>query len=592
MKTCTYTTKSLCHFMAALLAGVLLLSSCRTVTSASDDSAPALIIKKNYGITTAPQEIYLPVQPATSPQYLLIENPHINSIEVELQRSSLVWKTGDHEHFQSRPIENRFFVFPLGTVAVPDTLRLVLNKAGENLSFVARVFREKELYHFVLVDNYMIGGILGFYGLAILLSLTLFVYNRTYKFFFFLSYVFFSVWWILNDAGVLFASWWPAATTWHQSSRGFFSSLTMGLFGLYLYQNPDALIGKGIKVVVKMMLLVLTAKWLTSFLAASGYFPSSFKYFSMQVNAVALILLFGGVFVYLLRHWLSFEKNKLEVLAILTYCAFVVMLALRELGFSWLVFEDLHQLEVLFFFPTQCLFMSAHLYRTTKAERLAVEADLRQLKLQQQRTFEETVAQVEASEKKRIAQDLHDEIGGIFVALKYQSLMLKQRVSEGVKSEDLDYFIQLANEGIRRQYRIINELQTTLEQPSGLLNSLRNQINLLSKSSSLKIDLHFEVDETFWPPFLKAQVYRIILELLTNTLKHAKANWVNITIKEDTLIHLLYSDNGIGFLPEIVARGNGLENIKQRIHAMKGQYNLESSSEGTHYSIKIPLSNV
>lgn len=592
MKTCTYTTKSLCHFMAMLLAGAILLSSCGQVSDPADTSAQELVLKKNYGITTRAQEIYLPVQPAVSPQYLLIENPHINSIKVTIQGSSLAWETGDQDHFQSRPIENRFFVFPLGLLSMPDTLRVVLDKAGENLSFVTRVLNEKDFHHFVLVDNFMIGGILGFYGLAILLSLTLFIYNRTYKFFFFLSYVFFSVWWILNDAGVLFATWWPSATIWHQSSRGFFSSLTMVLFGLYLYQNPDALIGKGIKVVVKIMLLVLTVKWLTSFLAASGYFPSSIKYYSMQVNAIALILLFGGVIISLLRNWLSFEKNKFEVLSIITYCLFVGMLALRELGFSVLVFEDLHHLEVLFFFPTQCLFMSAHLYRTTKAERRAVEADLRQLKLKQQRTIEETVAQVEASEKKRIAQDLHDEIGGIFVALKYRSSLLKQRVRDGLRADDLDYVIQLADEGIRRQYHIINELQTTLEQPSGLLNSLRSQISLLTKSASLKIDLQFDVDEASWPPFLKAQVYRIILELLTNTIKHAKADLAAITLSEGQTIAIEYSDNGIGFSFTDSFTGNGLTNIKQRVEALKGHCDVESSSWGTRYIIKIPLTNV
>ena len=592
MKDALYTKTCLYYYITILLTGTLFLSACQRVSAVVDNSAPARGVKKNYGITTRAHEIYWPVQPATSPRYLLIENPHINTIEASLQSQLLAWKTGDHYSFQSRPIANRFFVFPLGILTVPDTLRLVLNKEGENLSFVARILDEKDYQSFVKADNFMIGGVVGFYGLAILLSLTLFLYNRTYKFFFFLTYVFFSVWWILNDAGVLFETWWPTATTWHQSSRGFFSSLTMVLFGLYLYQNPDAMIGKGIKMVVKMMLVLVTAKWLTSFLAASGYFPASIKYYSMQVNAVALILLFGGVIIYLLRHWCSFEKNKSEVLSIITYCLFVGILALRELGIPWLVFENLHQLEVLFFFPLQCFFMSAHLYKTIKAERLAVETDLRQLKLQQQRTIEETVAQVEATEKKRIAQNLHDEIGGIFVALKYQSSLIKQQLKEGLQPLNLDYFTQLADEGIKRQYRIINELQTTLEQPSGLLNSLRAQIELLKKSTDLNVDLEFNAEEASWPPFLKAQVYRIILELLTNTIKHAKADLAIITLKEHRDIEISYSDNGVGFSINDSFAGNGLTNIRQRIDALKGHYEVESNSGGTRYIIIIPLNNV
>lgn len=221
-----------------------------------------------------------------------------------------------------------------------------------------------------------------------------------------------------------------------------------------------------------------------------------------------------------------------------------------------------------------------------------METDLRQLKLQQQRTIEETVAQVEATEKKRIAQNLHDEIGGIFVALKYQSSLIKQQLKEGLQPLNLDYFTQLADEGIKRQYRIINELQTTLEQPSGLLNSLRAQIELLKKSTDLNVDLEFNAEEASWPPFLKAQVYRIILELLTNTIKHAKADLAIITLKEHLDIEINYSDNGVGFSINDSFAGNGLTNIKQRIDALKGHYEVESNSGGTRYIIIIPLNNV
>lgn len=556
-----------------------------------DSATTGLVIKKNYGITNQPHEILLPVPALITSQFLVIENPHLNFIKVSSKLTPKVWETGDHYSFLSRPVNNRFFVFPLGVNATLDTLTISLNKSGENLSFVMRLLEEKSFTRFIIIDNYLIGGILGFYALAVLLSLLLFLYYRTYKFFFFLAYVFFSVGWILNDAGIFFANWWPSATVWHQSSRGFFSSLTMILFGLYLYQNSTAFIGRGIKVVVLILLSFYAGKWALSFFVAGGYFPASLKYITLYINSICLLLLFGGVVIYLLMQWEKLQKIKFEVLSILTYCAFVIMLALRELGVSFLVNESFHQLEVLFFFPTQCLFMSAYLYQTTKAERQAVEKDLYQLRIHQQRTIEETVAQVEAAEKKRIAQNLHDEIGGIFVALKYQSLLFKQRAKEGLLAADLNYFVQLADEGIKRQYQIINELQTTLEQPSGLFNSLRNQINFFTKSSDLKISLVFEANEMNWPPFLKAQLYRIILELLTNTLKHAGATAVTLSVKEGACIQVLYSDNGVGFVTNERVSGNGLENIKQRIQALRGHYKLESNSAGTTYSINIPFSN-
>jgi two-component system sensor histidine kinase DegS len=84
--------------------------------------------------------------------------------------------------------------------------------------------------------------------------------------------------------------------------------------------------------------------------------------------------------------------------------------------------------------------------------------------------------------------------------------------------------------------------------------------------------------------------YRIIQELLNNIQKHAKAQkaFVKIIFSAEN-IHVSVKDNGIGFNTQNVSDGIGIKNIKARIKFLDAKYKLSSSSNGTSFSMDIPV---
>jgi len=88
---------------------------------------------------------------------------------------------------------------------------------------------------------------------------------------------------------------------------------------------------------------------------------------------------------------------------------------------------------------------------------------------------------------------------------------------------------------------------------------------------------------------------RVVQELLSNTLKHAKADEVSIQLfKNKAHLVLIVEDNGVGIQPDdLNGKGMGLTNITTRIQTLNGSYSFDSGpNKGTVTSIRIPLKSV
>lgn len=549
---------------------------------------PAGFFQLNWGFVRSPRTILIPIDSSSRNRYLVVENPHINKLRF-LRRSLLdSFLTGDHFFFDQRPIAHRFYIFPLVSSAIQDTLQLTLDKSDENLSVGLRLLDEPGFVRFLERDLFLLGGIAGFYGLAILLSFILFLFQRKLKFFFFFLYVFFSLGWIWNDMGLLFAEVWPTALTWHKSSRGFFSSLTILLFALYLRQNTALLFGKPLRIVLQLILLLFSFKFILAFITASGFYPESLKLFTLYFNAVGMFFLFSFFSLYLILNIRRYSSVRYEVLAVLVYCLFVITLSVKELGFT--IFSDgrFYGFEAILFFPLQCLFISLYLYQQIVIERRSAEKALVDFKLRQQQDTLKLMLAVEEGEKKRIAQNVHDEVGGIFVALRYQALLLRRLFSNGLQQKDLDTLVNLADEGIKKQYTIVDDLLFGASSSRSWQEAVERHIGLLAEAHGLEIRLSGAEAAHQLNPLAQTQLFRILVELLNNTLKHAGASGVDIVLSSDEKVRFLYCDNGKGFDNTILTSGRGLIHIRQRVEAIQGIMHIDSNERGTQFQLEVP----
>ncbi len=195
------------------------------------------------------------------------------------------------------------------------------------------------------------------------------------------------------------------------------------------------------------------------------------------------------------------------------------------------------------------------------------------------------------NERKRIAADLHDELGPLLSAVKLQINNLETTDPEdlraiGKSSKYIDTIITKLRE-------ISNDLMPNTLLRKGLKNAIVEFIDNSQDAYKLPVkficeqDLQLEQDK-------EINLYRIVQEITHNTLKHAKASMliIKISIQDDRLF-LMTADNGTGFDYFSKIRDNsglGLRNLQSRTEVMGGEFNCVSTPEkGTAYTIENPL---
>ena len=103
---------------------------------------------------------------------------------------------------------------------------------------------------------------------------------------------------------------------------------------------------------------------------------------------------------------------------------------------------------------------------------------------------------------------------------------------------------------------------------------------------------HYFGNEARLPGKLEITVYRCIHELVNNALKHANATQINVQlVQEEDRLSFTVHDDGKGFSPETVKEGMGLQNVRQRITALSGKFDIYSSVRGTEIHGELELLN-
>lgn len=127
----------------------------------------------------------------------------------------------------------------------------------------------------------------------------------------------------------------------------------------------------------------------------------------------------------------------------------------------------------------------------------------------------------------------------------------------------------------------------------GLCEALEDLFETLNDSSGMSANMEVEGPKNRLPENKEIMIYRVVQEMVNNTLKHANATQIdlNIVIQPDE-INLTYSDDGQGFnLNEIInTKTIGIQNIRSRVKFLDGDINIHSSEgNGVFYRISIPM---
>jgi signal transduction histidine kinase len=200
-------------------------------------------------------------------------------------------------------------------------------------------------------------------------------------------------------------------------------------------------------------------------------------------------------------------------------------------------------------------------------------------------------------ERRRIARDLHDRVGQTVAGLSLRLKRLEVEVDSPATRDacrDLKRMISDISQDI---HRAAVELRPTALDDIGLKDALQTVMDGWHQQTGLEVDVFINgLDAGRLPAFIETTVYRILIELLTNIVKHAGADAVCVTLdRRPGQVMLIVEDDGRGFKPPAAAgsapRHLGLLGIRERLELVGGQLQIESApGRGTVAIVRIPLS--
>ena len=183
-------------------------------------------------------------------------------------------------------------------------------------------------------------------------------------------------------------------------------------------------------------------------------------------------------------------------------------------------------------------------------------------------------------ERNRIASDLHDRLGGLLSTVKLQFETLKTKVADEGKpiSDEISKTKKLLDKAVDEVRSISHNLSSGILNKFGLASALNELAYTINDTKQIRVDVNIHGMDQRLPENIEVELYRIIQECLSNTLKHAKASEFSINLtKINNEINLITEDNGVGFDVEKLSKGIGLQNIKTRVEKIKGVVNFDSA---------------
>lgn len=213
--------------------------------------------------------------------------------------------------------------------------------------------------------------------------------------------------------------------------------------------------------------------------------------------------------------------------------------------------------------------------------------------LEKQR-FEQAIAkaQIEVQEQilKNIGSELHDNLGQLLSIVNIQLNILE----DAVPPEQLNQ-LQEANNLVERsidEIRLISKTFNTeyLENKS-LSEIIQVEIDRFNRLRFIEASLDIEGEEVFINKKDQIIIFRILQEFINNSLKHAEAKAMNVTLKfTDNQLILTIKDNGKGFDIRTVDKNSGLYNMESRAKLIEAGFRLNSKeNEGTQLTLTYNL---
>lgn len=205
------------------------------------------------------------------------------------------------------------------------------------------------------------------------------------------------------------------------------------------------------------------------------------------------------------------------------------------------------------------------------------QLEINNIKQNQQREILKYTIQSQENERKRIAQDLHDEVGAMLSVVKLNVAMIERQTQDKANtlaSETKSYLDEVITQvrGISRAL-----LPPSLEK-LGLNHALEELANWVNKSDKIRVECWKSGEAFRFDPKKELAVFRVSQEVINNAIKHSGAKNIFIRTRfTEKTVGVIIRDNGKGFdIDKKMNSGLGLKNLESRMDMIDAGFKLKS----------------
>jgi two-component system, NarL family, sensor kinase len=235
------------------------------------------------------------------------------------------------------------------------------------------------------------------------------------------------------------------------------------------------------------------------------------------------------------------------------------------------------------------------IYRFLNIRKKNAENEVIQLQQEKQLIASNSVIKGQEEERGRLAKDLHDGLGGILSGVK---LTLNSMTGNQVLSEQNSYVFHKAigqlDTAISELRRVAHSMMPEALLKFGLSDAIQDYCEGINESGKLKVNFEAWGLDGRQEQSVEVNLYRIVQELLNNTMKHAQATFAHVQlVQNENMITLTVEDNGKGFDVSNLHKnkGAGITNVESRVAYLNGKLDIKSDpSHGTSVEVQVIVS--
>jgi signal transduction histidine kinase len=518
--------------------------------------------------------------------WLKLSNKGINALELFKKTDTgfqSFGATGDHYPFHQRPHESRYFVYPIPTSSIfPDTFLLCLDKRQENLNVQLHLVSDERLQMMENRANLFLGLFAGILIFAFASTLFLYFLFRDRLQIWYAAYILSIIYFIMAYEGIDFEFLYPQQPFFSDVSRYLASIITLVLMisvmQRYCKQTRQNSHFYNLLNVNKWFCFILFPITLILY----RYYPmpelKPFHFWAFLISQICGIVLIMASCI---------EKIVQRYRPAYFYFAAVLLLLINSIQ---AVFFEAGKINATADTPNflqwsiilEVMLISIGIlyrYQLIRLENEALIQEMNEVKV----SSVKKILEARQLEQERIAEDLHDLFGGHLAAIK---LKVSQWLHENPAHDAIISALDQLSTQTREIAHNLTPMPLHQHDLSDIVEALIHQLN---REQSIRFRFFQTGEPRAFSKEAEIDLYKIILEIIHNILKHSRAKeaFIQFFFRADAF-ELVAEDNGVGIDSERPV-GMGIQNIRRRVQKMKGSCHIDSSKGNTTIIIQLPI---